>query len=44
MYCIMFLQESTEHNIYQIEIVQHKAARFVLHDYCILSHVAPMIN
>ena len=34
----------TKHNINQIEMVQHRAARFVLHDYSRFSHVSPMIK
>ena len=34
----------TKRNINKIEMVQHRAARFVLHDYSRLSHVTPMIN
>ena len=34
----------TKRNINKIEMVQHGAARFVLHDYSRLSHVTPMIN
>ena len=34
----------TKRNINKIEMVQHRAARFVLHDYSRLSHVTRMIN
>lgn len=34
----------TKRNINQIEMVQHRAARFVLHDYSRFSHVSPMIK
>jgi len=34
----------TKHNIYQLEMVQHRAARFVLRDYSRFSHVTPMIE
>ena len=34
----------TKRNIYKIERVQHRATRFVLHDYSRLSPVSPMIN
>ena len=34
----------TKQNINKIEMVQHNADRFVLHDYSRLSHVTPMIN
>jgi len=34
----------TKRNFNQIEMVQHRAARFVLHDYSRLSHVSPMIK
>ena len=34
----------TKRNINKIEMVQHRADRFVLHDYSRLSHVTPMIN
>ena len=34
----------TKRNINQIEMVQHRAARFVLRDYSRFSHVSPMIK
>ena len=34
----------TKHNIYQLEMVQHLATRFVLSDYSRFSHVTPMIE
>ena len=34
----------TKRNINQIEMFQHRAARFVLHDYSRFSHVSPMIK
>ena len=34
----------TKHNIYQREMVQHRAARFVLSDYSRFSHIIPMID
>jgi len=34
----------TKRNINQIEMVQHRAARFVVHDYSRFSHVSPMIK
>ena len=32
----------TKQNIHQIELVQHRAARFVFRDYSNFSHVTPM--
>ena len=34
----------TKRNINKIDMVQHRAARFVLHDYSRLSHVTHTIN
>ena len=34
----------TKHNIYQLEMVQHRAARFVLSDYSRFSHITLMID
>ena len=34
----------TNRNIKKIDMVQHRAARFVLHDYSRLTHVTLMIN
>ena len=34
----------TKRNFRQIELVQNRAARFVLRNYCRFSHVTPMIN
>ena len=34
----------TKRNINKIDMVQHRAAGFVLHDYSRLSHVTHMIN
>ena len=34
----------TKHNIHQIELVQHRAARFVFRDYSNFTHVTPMLK
>ena len=34
----------TKRNIKKIDMVQHRATIFVLHDYSRLTHVTPMIN
>ena len=36
--------EYTKRNIHQIELVQHRAARFVFRDYSNYTHVTPMLK
>jgi len=43
-YASSTLNPRTKRNFNQIEMVQHRAARFVLHDYSRFSHVSPMIK